>query len=161
MWLGSTTNQLKTSVIASVNQQNQSSECPEAEILVMLSLAKHDVSLASELKGLSCLHKEVAQHEQQHVSANRKALEDMKPLVEKELNDSIIEFSKTHKKTSSFQTRLAKYLNTEMAPKIQIMWNDKGKIHEKIDSKEEYKRILTTCKDDAIKMNEILTLKGL
>lgn len=162
LWLGSTTSQLKTSVIASTHQHpSGKGGCLQVEMLVMLSISRHDVSLANELRGLPCLHREVSEHEQRHVNGNRNALQEMSPALQEELEREVRLMVATQRTASAVRARLSQYVNTALAPRVQAIWNDKARVHAEIDSPEEYHRILAACRADAAKMNAILESQGL
>ena len=162
LWLGSTTSRLKTSVIASIEQHpTGKGGCLQVQVLVMLAMSRHDVSIANELRGLSCLHREVSEHEQRHVEANRRVLLEMSPVLQEELEREVRVIVATQRTASAVRTWLSKYVNAALSPRVQAIWSDKARVHAEIDSPEEYRRILDACRTDAVKINAILASRGL
>ena len=143
-WLGSTSSRLQTDVTFRAATGSSDAQCAPATMRIDLSFAEHEVNIAAEVKSLPCLDRVVTQHELQHVSLNRRMLEQLRPVVATYAQDRLPQVLSNVPVTRQGSVASA-FVETELKQKIDTYWMRLSQQQAALDNRQEYDKIASAC----------------
>lgn len=151
--LGITSSTLDSSIEYS-RATTQGGQCSHVQGTLHLLMAQHDVRIASEIRSMPCLLKEVSEHENQHVELNKVMLSDMQNLMAARIR-TIIEAS--NKLAPSRRADLIEtWAHQNMEQEIKAYWGEQNKRQMALDTPQEYARVAKRCPSEIQQLSQRL-----
>lgn len=123
-------------------------ECASPQIVVSYGFNPITVYVAREFPQGSCAYKEIYDHEVRHLEAYRQHAEKMEKDVAAALTQRFASGSPWRGPVGQAQERLQQELSERWVPYMTMMLNQVEPEQARIDSREEYERIASSCNDE-------------
>ena len=97
----------------------------------------------------SCKYHAIKHHEMKHVYVDRKLVQSYTYKIKRAVKAAVSKIGvvgpKADNRIASTQKKMQAYLEKELAPLIEQLYEDRGKLQQDVDSLEEYERVRKQC----------------